>query len=149
MPLSRSESVLSFSRVAASILANAASVGANTVSPGLLFRVSTRFTFGLSLPDSAEVSVLSIGLLDAATATGSCAMPATDPGPLGTCSAYAAHPVPTRLAPGLAIGLGATEVVAAIAVVLVVAASGDAGSLEHAAAPKIATAVRAAAAIAF
>ena len=76
-------------------------------------------------------------------------MPATEPGPLGTCSAYAAHPVPTRLAPGLAIGLGATEVVAAIAVVLVVAASGDAGSLEHAAAPKIATAVRAAAAIAF
>ena len=33
------------------------------------------------------VSVLSIGLFDAATVTGSCAIPATEPGPSGTCSA--------------------------------------------------------------
>ena len=48
MLVSRSESVLSFSSVAGSILAKASSVGANTVNPGLLLSVSTRFTFGLS-----------------------------------------------------------------------------------------------------
>ena len=73
--------------------------------PGPLLRVSTRFTFGLSLPDSAEVSVVSIGLLDAATATGSCAMPVTEPGPVGTFSAYPAQPVPTRSAAGSAMVL--------------------------------------------
>src|ERR1700738_252315 len=88
--------------VAASTLAKASSVGANTVRPGLLFNVSTRFTFGLSLPDSADVSVVSTGLLDAATATGSWAMPATEPGPLGTFSAYPAQPEPTRFAAGSA-----------------------------------------------
>ncbi|BBX03221.1 hypothetical protein MMOR_41570 [Mycolicibacterium moriokaense] len=78
-------------------------------------------------------------------------MPVTDPGPVGTCSAYAAHPVPTRFAPGPAIG-----------VALGVAAMGDAGSvtadvvepasvelsLEHDTAPNIATAPRPAATIA-
>src|SRR3954465_15320609 len=101
--------------VAGSILANASSVGANTVSPGLPFNVSTRLTFGLSLPDSADVNVLSIGLLDAATATGSWAIPATEPAPLGTCSAYVAQPVPTRSAAGsAATGLldGAADVMA-------------------------------------
>src|SRR5439155_758533 len=62
------------------------SVGANTVN-SLPLRVSTRFTFGLSLPDTAEVSVVSSGLFDAATATGSCAIPVTDPGPVGFCAA--------------------------------------------------------------
>ena len=47
MLVSRFESVFSFSMVAGSILANASSVGANTVnSPPL--SVSTRLTFGLS-----------------------------------------------------------------------------------------------------
>src|SRR6478609_4534002 len=101
MLVSRSESVLSFSIVAGSILANASSVGANTVNSPL-FKVSIRLTFGLSLPDSAWVSVLSIGLLEAATVTGSCAIPATEPGPSGTCLAYAAQPEPTRLAAGSA-----------------------------------------------
>src|SRR4051812_27275847 len=76
MLVSNGASVLSFSRVAASILANASSVGAITVnSPPL--RVSTRFTPGLSLPETAAVSVVSIGLFEAAVATGSLAMPAT------------------------------------------------------------------------
>ncbi len=66
-------------------LSNAALVGANTVYWPLL-RVSTRLTFGFSLPESAAVKVDSIGLLDAAVATGSPAIPATDAGPLG-CSA--------------------------------------------------------------
>ncbi len=80
MLVNRSESVLSLSMVAGSILANASSVGANTVnSPPL--SVSTRFTFGFSWPDSAEVSVVSIGLFDAATVTGASAMPLTEPGP--------------------------------------------------------------------
>jgi hypothetical protein len=47
MLVSRSESVLSFSIVAGSSLANASSVGAKTVNSPLL-RVSTRLTFGLS-----------------------------------------------------------------------------------------------------
>ena len=46
MLVSRGASVLSFSRVAASILANASLVGAITVRPGLLLSVSTRFTSG-------------------------------------------------------------------------------------------------------
>ena len=86
MLVSRSESVLSFSIVAGSILANASSVGAKTVN-SLPLSVSTRLTFGFSLPDSADVSVVSTGLFDAATVTGSCDIPATEPGPLGTCSA--------------------------------------------------------------
>ena len=66
--------------------ANAESTGANTVnSPPL--RVSTRFTLGLNLPDTVAVRVFRIGLLLAATATGSAAMPATEPLPSGTCSA--------------------------------------------------------------
>ena len=68
--------------VAASILANASSVGANTVNCPL-FSVSTRLTFGFNLPDSADASVVSTGLLPAAVATGSMARPATDPGPEG------------------------------------------------------------------
>lgn len=87
---------------AAGSLSNAALVGAKTVySPPL--RVSTRFTSGFSLPDRAEVRVLSIGLLEAAVATGSCAIPATDPGPVGFCAAYCAHPRPIRSAAGSAI----------------------------------------------
>lgn len=40
--------------------------------------------------------VFSIGLFDAATATGSCAIPSTEPAPVGTIAAYSAHPGPTR-----------------------------------------------------
>jgi hypothetical protein len=72
--------------VAGSSLAKAASVGAITVkSP--LSRVSTRLTSGLSLPEVAEVGVVGIGVFDAATATGSIAIPATEPGPDGICAA--------------------------------------------------------------
>jgi hypothetical protein len=39
------------------------------------------------MPDRAEVNVVSIGLFDAATATGSCDIPSTEPGPVGTCFA--------------------------------------------------------------
>jgi hypothetical protein len=49
--------------------------------------VSTRLTFGLSLPDTAATSVLSRGLLLAAVATGSWAIPDTEPAPFGTASA--------------------------------------------------------------
>ena len=48
----------SWSIVDGGSLLNAASVGANTVYCPLL-RVSTRFTCGLSLPDRADVSVVS------------------------------------------------------------------------------------------
>ncbi len=84
-------------------------------------------------------------------------MPRRSPGPLpcpppnrdltGTCSAYAAHPVPMRSAAGAAAAL----VVAGAAEVVVSAAADDVAdvsdasvllSLEHAAAPKIATAAR-------
>ncbi len=85
--------------VAGSIFANASSTGANTVNSSPL-RVSTRFTSGLSSPLTAETSVVSIGLLDAATATGSCDMPWIEPAPSGTCSAYASQPGPTRFAAG-------------------------------------------------
>src|ERR1700756_1333654 len=102
MPLSSLESVLSWSIVAAGSLSNAAFVGAKTVYWPLL-RVSTRFTFGFSLPDSAAVRVLSIGLFDAAVATGSCAIPATDPGLVGFCAAYCEHPGPIRSAAGSAM----------------------------------------------
>src|SRR5271168_1470509 len=99
-------SVFNESIVDAGIFANAASTGANTVNwpPS---RVSTRFTPGFSRPDTAAVNVVSSGLFDAATATGSCAIPATDPGPLGTCEAYAAHPEPTRLVGGSAAAVAA------------------------------------------
>src|SRR6195952_4986961 len=84
--------------VAASTFLNAASTGAKTVkSP--LFRVLTRLTFGLTLPDTAATSVVSSGLFEAAVATGSVAMPPTEPAPEGTALAYAAHPGPTRAAP--------------------------------------------------
>src|SRR5271154_707354 len=113
MLVSRGASVLSLSMVAESTLANASSVGAITVnSPPL--RVSTRFTPGLSFPDKADVSVVSTGLLEAAVATGSAVIPATEPGPVGTCLAYPAQPVPTRSAAGsaFAVGDGAAEVIA-------------------------------------
>jgi hypothetical protein len=114
--VSVAESVFSDSMVAGSILANASSVGANTVnSPPL--RVLTRFTCGFSLPDTAAVRVVSSGLLDAATVTGSCAIPATEPGPVGTFEAYDEQPGPTRLAAGSAgpaigvLAIGAAAVV--------------------------------------
>src|SRR4051794_34004307 len=105
MPFSKGASVLSSSSVAASILANASSVGAITVNSRPL-SVSTRFTPGVSLPETAWVSVLSIGLFDAAVATGSIDMPETEPGPDGTCSAYAPQRAPTRSAAGWAIAAG-------------------------------------------
>ena len=89
--------------------ANAASTGAKTVnSPPL--RVSTRLTLGLSLPETAAMRVFSSGLLQAATATGSAAMPATEPAPSGTClgvvGAAGADEVGGRVGGGAALGSG-------------------------------------------
>ncbi len=92
--------------MAAGTFAKAASIGAKTVN-WPLFSVLTRLTFGLSLPETAATSVLSSGLLEAAVATGSWAMPSTEPEPLGTAWAYAAQPGPTRpamLASALEVG---------------------------------------------
>ena len=90
---------------------------------------------------------MSIGLFEAATVTGSAAMPVTEPGPDGTCSAYAAHPVPMRAAAGAAgapVIAGAAEVVVSTAAEDVAEVSDDSVvlSLEQAATPKIATAAR-------
>ena len=52
-----------------------------------LFRVSTRSTSGFTPPETAEVSVVSNGLLEAAVATGSIAIASTEPGPSGLASA--------------------------------------------------------------
>lgn len=81
-------------------------------------------------------------------------MPVTEPGPVGTFSAYPAHPVPTRSAAGSAMVLaiaGADEFdIAELDEVAaeVLEASGE-DELEHAETPRIAAALRAAAAIAF
>ena len=64
----------------------AALVGANTVYWPRL-RVSTKLTSELSFPARAEDNVVSIGLLAMATATGSGAMPSSEPGPIGTLRA--------------------------------------------------------------
>src|ERR1700677_1026676 len=144
MLLSSGASVFSLSMVAAGSLSNAAFVGANTVYWPLL-RVSTRFTFGFSLPDNAEVRVVSIGLFDAAVATGSWAIPATDPGPLGCCAAEAEQPDPTRSAAGSAVAdvvaviAGAAMLVAGIALVVPWAAG---LLLEHPEKPTTAIAAR-------
>ena len=72
--------------VAAGILAKASSTGANTVNwPPL--SVSTRFTSLFNWPEIAAVRVFNSGLFDAAVATGSAAMPATEPAPDGTAAA--------------------------------------------------------------
>jgi hypothetical protein len=95
--------------------------------------------------------VVNMGLFDAATATGSCDMPATEPGPLGTFCAYAAQPFPTRSAAGSAIALvmaGAELVMAALEEVLADVLEAGVVVLEQAEAPSIATALRPAAAIA-
>src|ERR1700687_3083613 len=145
MLVSRSDSVLSFSIVAGSIFAKASSVGAKTVNWPLL-SVSIRFTLGLSLPDSADVSVFSIGLLDAATVTGSWAMPATEPGPLGTCSAYVAQPAPTRLAAGSALAVvGAAEGDMELLVATEELVADELLSFEHPDTPSTASAARLAA----
>src|SRR5215212_6193993 len=92
--VSRPASVFSVATVLASTLPKAESTGAKTVnSPP--FSVSTRLTFGFSLPETAATRFFSSGLLDAATATGSFAMPSTEPAPLGTALAYSAQPGPT------------------------------------------------------
>src|SRR3954452_4785377 len=64
------------SRVFLSILANASSVGANTVIASAEFRVSPR-----PATPTAETRVFSSGLLLAAVATGSVAMPLNEPLP--------------------------------------------------------------------
>jgi hypothetical protein len=78
------------------------------------------------------------------------AMPETEPAPDGTCSAYAAQLAPTRSAAGSAIAAGdGTGGVIAMLDELGAALPPDASaveSFEHAAAPKIATALKAAAA---
>src|SRR6476660_2678356 len=146
---SRSESVFNFSMVAGSIFANAASVGANTVN-SLPLSVSTRFTFGFSLPDTAAARVVNSGLFDAATATGSCAVPVTEPGPVGFWAAQSAQPAPTRLAPGSSgwsIGFGAALVAAMVELAGCAVAEVEAPS-EHADRPRIAIADTAATEIA-
>ncbi len=86
MSVSRGASTLRVAIVVGSIFAKASSTGANTVNwPPL--SVSTRLTPGLSWPETAAARVVSTGLLEAATATGAVARPATEPGPVGTCSA--------------------------------------------------------------
>jgi hypothetical protein len=79
-------------------------------------------------------------------------MPVTDPGPVGTCSAYAAHPAPTRFAAGsaiaVAVGDGAADDLIVSAAADVVDAVSDELSVEHETAPKIASALRPAAATA-
>ena len=77
---------MSVASVLASTFLKAESTGAKTVNSPLL-RVSTRLTLGFSLPETAATSVVSSGLLDAAVATGSFAMPSTEPAPLGTALA--------------------------------------------------------------
>ena len=72
--------------VPAGSAANASSTGAKTVNSSP-FSVSTRLTFGLSWPETAATRVLSSGLLLAAVATGSSAMPETEPAPSGTAFA--------------------------------------------------------------
>ena len=86
MLVSSSGSVCSASIVASSTCANASSTGANTVYSPLL-SVSTRSTSGFTPPDTAAVRVVSSGLLEAAVATGSMAIPSTEPGPSGLASA--------------------------------------------------------------
>ena len=84
--MSRAESPEIVVIMLAGTLANAVSTGAKTVkSP--LFSVLTRLTFGFTLPETAATRVLSSGLLLAAVATGSAAMPPTDPAPDGTALA--------------------------------------------------------------
>ena len=98
------------------------------------------------MPETAWVSVFSIGLFDAAVATGSIDMPETEPGPLGTCPAYAAQLAPTRSAAGSALAVGAEVVIATLDEVaaLLLEASGL-ESFEQAATPRSATALRPAA----
>jgi hypothetical protein len=103
------------------------------------------------LPDNAEVSVVSIGLLEAAVATGSCAMPATDPGPAGFCAAYSEQPGPIRSAAGSAFVDGAAlpggaEALIAGAFAELPLPSAAGLALEHPEKPAIARAARAAAA---
>jgi hypothetical protein len=103
------------------------------------------------LPDNAEVNVVSIGLLEAAVATGSCAMPATDPGPVGFFAAYSEQPGPIRSAAGSAFVdgaalLGAPEALIAGADAELLLPSAAGLLLEHPEKPAIATAASAAAA---
>lgn len=97
-----------------------------------------------------------MGLFDAATVTGSAAMPATEPGPSGTCSAYAAHPDPMRADAGSALGAADDVVISLVAdstadsaELVAEDAVLDASSLEQAAAPKMARAAKPAAAVVF
>ena len=100
------------------------------------------------MPDSAEVKVVSIGLFDAAVATGSCAMPATEPGPVGFWAAYSEQPGPIRSAAGSALAdEGAELTVADTLAEVALLVPWDAGLLlEQPATPAIAIAARAAAA---
>ena len=79
-------SVLRLSIVAGSILANAESIGAKTVnSPPL--RVSDQVDVRVELAGDCRGQGGEQRLLDAAVATGSWAIPLTDPAPLGTAAA--------------------------------------------------------------
>src|SRR5512132_3759253 len=83
------------SRVALGSAEKAASVGANTVIPSAEFRVSTR-PASLTAPTSED----STGLLEAAVATGSWAMPMKLPAPL----AGTAEQAGPKLLPAAAAG---------------------------------------------
>ena len=124
--------VFRVARVAASILANAESTGAKIVycAPSKVF---AKLTAGFRDPETAAVSVFRSGLFDAATVTGEVDIPVTEPGPVGTSLAYAAHPVPTSIAAESLLGLAIALCVGAGALVVVLA---------HADSPRAAAAAR-------
>jgi len=75
-------------------------------------------------------------------------MPVTEPGPLGTCAPYAAQLAPMRSAAGSAAALaGAADDIATLdeLVIALLLEASVAEPLEHAATPKMATALRPAA----
>ena len=67
------------------------------------------------MPDSAWVSVFSIGLFDAATVTGSCAMPATEPGAVGHLLGVGRAARTDQVGGGLSTAIGADGEVVAVA----------------------------------
>src|SRR3712207_702169 len=105
-------SAITFLRSAAGIFLNASLVGAKTVIAGAVFSESTR---PASL--TAETSVDSTGLFDAAVATGSWAMPAKLPGSdesVGT----AAQPAPKFIIEVDMLGAALVAIGAAVSVVV-------------------------------
>jgi hypothetical protein len=120
--VSASVSASTDSSVAGSILSNAVLIGANTVNGPPVFSVSTS-----PASSTAATSVDSSGLLLAAVATGSSAMPLTLPSPsVGT----AAHAAPDGPAPPV----GSVPIVS-VPIASVPIGSVDGGSVVASAAP--------------